>query len=290
MDTTTEKAFAKLNLSLDVGAKRPDGYHEMTTVCQTVDFCDELTLTLRRGGESSVSVNLPYLPCDRRNIALKAAALFFEHIGESAFSVHIDILKHIPVCAGLGGGSADAAAVLRALNSLTKSGLTPAALETLSEALGSDVPFCVRGGTALSTGRGEILTPLPPLKPCSITLCKPRFSVSTPTLFARLDKARLRFRPDTEGLITAIKAGDLPGCARRIFNIFEEILPSGRDQVDIIKSVLLEYGALGAAMSGTGSAVFGVFEAPDAAKAASDSLSHLYREVFLTAPQPRIEE
>ena len=289
MDKISEKAYAKLNISLDVGASREDGYHEMCMVMQSVYFCDDITLTLRTDGAFGVSINLPYVPCDDRNIAIKAARTFFAHIGEPQLGIDMKITKRIPVCAGLGGGSSDAAAVLRALNTLTGSALSQIELEALGETLGSDVPFCVAGGTALATGRGEILTELPDFPDCSIVICKPRFSVSTPQLFSRLDSLQLRYRPDTTGLVQCIKEQNLKCAAQRIFNVFEEVLPSGLDQVNEIKSSFIENGACGAAMTGTGSAVFGVFEDMSCAKNAANEISRRYKDTFITMPHRKIE-
>lgn len=288
METLSEKAYAKLNISLDVGAKREDGFHEISTVMQSVCFCDNLTLTLTRSGGLGVSVNLHYLPCDDRNIAVKAAKAFFEHIGEKNPGLEIVINKRVPICAGLGGGSSDAAAVLRALNKLTKAGMPPRELEKLGERLGSDVPFCVSGGTVLATGRGEILTELPPFPDCVIVICKPPFAVSTPKLFDRLDSLPTKYHPDTAGMLRCIGESDLRGASQRMFNVFEELLPSGREQITNIKGVLLYAGAFGAAMSGTGSAVFGVFDNESLAKEAASQLRRQYSEVFITMPQEKI--
>ncbi len=288
MASIIENAYGKLNLSLDVLSKREDGYHEMCMVMQTVSFCDTLSLTLRNDGVIRVSTSLPYVPCDERNIAYKAAKVFFAGLGSELSGVDIDIKKCIPVGAGMGGGSSDGAAVLRGLNRLTGGRFSQKQLEKMGEALGSDVPFCVAGGTALATGRGEILTRIAPLPPCFIVICKPGFSNSTPALFSRLDSFQGKLHPDTPGLRACIEDGDLKGAAQRMFNVFEEVLPSGHDQVLSIKSALLEHGALGAVMTGTGSAVFGLFDNEEAAKAAKEELERSYRDVFLTVPQEKI--
>lgn len=285
MNFTTEKAYAKLNLSLDVLSKREDGYHEMCMVMQTVDFCDELSLSLRPDGAVNVSQNFHYIPCDDRNIAVKAARAFFARLGDSRLGVDITIKKRIPVCAGMGGGSSDGAAVLRALNRLTGTPFSQKELENIGAALGSDIPFCVAGGTALATGRGEELSGLPPMPDCEIVICKPRFSVSTPELFNRLDCFSQKLHPDTSGLLGCLEAADLRGLAQRMFNVFESVLPYGRDDVSRIKGILLDNGALGAAMTGTGSAVYGVFSAADRAAAARNELKEHYREVFAAYPK-----
>ena len=194
----------------------------------------------------------------------------------------IRIEKHIPVCAGLGGGSSDAAAVLRALNEMEDACLAPESVAGIGALVGSDVPYCVIGGTALAEGRGEILTPLPPLPKCWAVLCKPEFSISTPALFAKIDSVRLRCRPDTQGAVAALRAGDLVGVARRMYNVFEDALPSHRrGRVTDIKNVLIQCGALGASMSGTGPTVFGLFDDEGAAQEARERLSSFDGEVFL---------
>ena len=277
----TELAYAKLNLSLDILDRRPDGYHDLRMVMQTVDLSDEVTVE-PGGGQVTVQSNLSFLPSDRRKLAVAAALRFQEAVGPDLDGVFITIRKQIPVCAGLAGGSSDAAAVLRALNALTGAGLTPAELAALGEAVGSDVPYCVLGGTALAEGRGERLTPLPPLPPCDAVLCKPGWSVSTPVLFARADGKKLRCRPDTAGLLAALEAGDLAGAARRMYNVFEDVLtPREWAGVQAIKNTLIQHGALGASMSGTGPTVFGLFDSHADAWAAYEELKQTSQETFL---------
>ncbi len=277
----TELAYAKLNLSLDILGRRPDGYHDLRMVMQTVDLADEVTVE-PGGGQVTVQTNLSFLPCDRRNLAAAAALRFQEAVRPDLDGAAISICKHIPVCAGLAGGSSDAAAVLRALNELTGAGLTPDRLAALGETVGSDVPYCVLGGTALAEGRGERLTPLTPLPPCDVVLCKPGWSVSTPVLFAQADGKKLRRRPDTAGLLAALEAGDLTGAARRMYNVFEDVLtPREWSGVQAIKNTLIQHGALGASMSGTGPTVFGLFASRAAAWAAYEELKQTGQETFL---------
>ena len=195
----------------------------------------------------------------------------------------INIEKHIPVCAGLAGGSSDAAAVLRALNQMEDARLSPQAVAGIGALVGSDVPYCVMGGTALAEGRGEVLTPLPPLPKCWVVLCKPEFSISTPALFAKIDSVRLRCRPDTQGAIAALEAGDLAGVARRMYNVFEDALPERqRVRVNDIKNALIQCGALGASMSGTGPTAFGLFDNKALAQEVQERLADFGGEVFLT--------
>lgn len=287
MTELTEHAYAKLNLSLDVAARLQNGYHELCMVMQSVSLHDDVSVRLRGDGEITVRTNLRYLPNDRRNIAYKAAAAFFEKTG-CWHGADITLKKRIPVCAGMGGGSSDGAAVLRALNTLTGKPLCSEELEKLAEGIGSDVPFCVCGGTALARGRGEILRELRPMPDCSIIICKPRFSVSTPELFSRLDKQTLKYRPDTDGILESIENGSLSGIAMRMYNVFEDVLPQKPDDVPQIKRSLLDCGALGAVMTGTGSAVFALFDDEDAAKAAQARLKAQYSEVFLATAQKRL--
>lgn len=278
---TTEHASAKLNLSLDVLKKNSDGYHDMRMIMQTIAFGDDLTIDLTEDGSFSVDPGAPYLPTDGRNLAMRAAMLFLKGTGLGA---RIRVAKHTPVCAGMGGGSADAAAVLRALNRLTEAGRSPDELRAMALELGSDVPFCIEGGTVLAEGRGERLTPVAPLPDCAIVICKPSFSISTPALFTRIDSRRSKLHPDTAGLVDALDCKDLAGVARRMYNVFEDVLDRRQGAIPVIKSELIALGALGAVMTGTGSAVFGLFADEDAAALAHTELSTRYRECWLTRP------
>ena len=279
-----EKAYAKLNLSLDVVSKMDDGYHAMNMIMQSSGLCDEITISQTGGDSIAVRTNLKYLPRDERNIALKAARMFMDETGIYRQGLLIDIKKSIPVCAGLGGGSSDGAAVLRAMNTLTGAGVSPAGLMELGARLGSDVPFCVSGGTMLARGRGDLLSPLPALPPCSIVICKPEFSISTPKLFARINCVKMRHHPDTAGMIRALQDGDLHGIARRMYNVFEEVLPDPFSDIGLIKARLLDFRALGVTMSGTGSAVFGLFDSYRDAQLAHQVLSKDYRSCYITRP------
>lgn len=277
-------ANAKINLTLDILRKREDGYHEMQMVMQAVTLADQLTVAPARGKEGVASSDLRFLPTGGKNLAQMAAAAFRQATGLGG-EVDVSIRKHVPVCAGLAGGSADAAAVLCAMNDLTGAGLPRTELARIGEAVGSDVPFCVVGGAALAEGRGEILTPLPPLPPCHIVICKPPFSVSTPQLFSRVNVRKIVHRPDTAGVVAALEAGDLAGVARRMYNVFEDVLEHRRAaEIGEIKAVLIDCGALGASMSGSGPSVFGLFGDVDSAQAACRRLRENYRDVFLCTP------
>ena len=273
----TEKAYAKLNISLDVTARRDDGYHDMLMIMQTVSLCDELTITTDRDGLVHALTSLPYVPGDRRNLAVRAALKFLELVGDEERGMKIAMRKSIPVGAGMAGGSADAAAVLRALNRAYGAPFTTEELCAAGETVGSDVAFCLRGGTALASGRGEILQPLPPLPPCCFVICKPDFSISTPELFQKLDGAKLCCHPDTEGLLAALKAQDLDALCRRMYNVFEDVPDRRMRTIRAAKGALLDCGALGALMTGTGSAVFGVFRDRKTADTARAALAGEYR-------------
>lgn len=279
----TVQAPAKLNLTLDVLGRREDGYHDLRMVMQSVRLGDTLTLEQGKGEGIRVKSNLGFLPTDGRNLAAAAALAFWAEMGIEPYALDITLEKVTPVCAGLGGGSSDAAAVLRAMNEVHGTGLTLEQLAVIGQKVGSDVPYCVLGCTALTEGRGEVLTALPPLPGCWAVLCKPDFSVSTPALFAQIDSVRLRRRPDTEGVLKALETGDLPGVARRLYNVFEDALPERcAAKVDQVKHILIENGALGAAMSGTGSAIFGLFDKQEEAQRAYEELLAIYPETFLT--------
>lgn len=273
MKTTTEKAYAKLNISLDVTEKRADGFHEMVMVNQSVSLADDVTVTLTDDGAVRARTSFSFIPGDERNLAVKAAMRYLKEIGDTATGAQIEIEKRIPVGAGMGGGSADAAAVLRAMNALFDHRLSGERLLEISGDVGSDVPFCVMGGTALAEGRGERLTPLPPLPECALVILKPEFAISTPELFKKLDMLRTHHHPDTAGIIAALNAGELLPVCRRMFNVFEGVDDRRMREETELKNALLDEGALGAVMTGTGSAVFGIFADENAAANAAEKLA-----------------
>ncbi len=277
-------ANAKINLTLDILRRREDGYHDLQMVMQSVTLADVLTVAPAQGAVGQAVSDLHFLPTGGKNLAQMAAAAFRQAAGLGG-QVDVSIQKRVPVCAGLAGGSADAAAVLRAMNRLTSAGLSSVELAKIGERVGSDVPFCVLGGTALAEGRGERLTPLSPLPPCSIVICKPHFSISTPHLFGRVNVRKIVRRPDTSGVIAALDAGDLAGVARRMYNVFEDVLePRRAVEIGEIKAALIDCGALGASMSGSGPSVFGLFHREDLAQEALERLRSSYRDVFLCGP------
>lgn len=277
----TEQAPAKINLTLDVLRRRPDGYHDLRMVMQSVTLADTVILRETEIPGIQVKTNLSYLPSDGNNIAAKAAQAFFAYSGKSVPGLEIEIKKRIPVCAGTAGGSSDGAAVLKALNRWLDTGYSKETLAKIGEQVGSDVPYCVLGGTALAEGKGEILTPLPPLPDCSLVLCKPPFPISTPELFRAVDSVKLHRHPDTEGMLAALENGDLREITRRMFNVFEDVLPAGRRSViEEIKSAMMEGGALAACMSGTGPTVFGVFVGEEEARRTVEALKQSYPDTF----------
>ncbi len=287
MKEILETAYAKLNLSLDVTARRPDGFHELVMLMQTVSVADELKLCLTGSGRIEATCSLHFIPTDERNLAVRAAKEYLAEIGESECGVRLHMDKRIPVGAGMGGGSADAAAVLRGMNRLFDDRLTRTELERLACRIGSDVAFCVAGGSSLAKGRGERLEDLPPLPACFFVIAKPEFSISTPELYRKLDSVALRRHPDTAGLLQGMQQGDLRAICRRMYNVFEDVPDRRMRTVGEIKGQLLDGGALGAMMTGTGSAVFGVFEQEDDAERARKALEKEYRFSAVARPVSR---
>lgn len=275
-------AYAKLNLTLDVLDRRPDGYHDMKMVMQSIGLTDRITMERSEKGEVRSRSNLSYLPMGDKNLASAAVSTFYRSLKRPVSGWNITLDKSIPVCAGMAGGSSDAAAVLRALNRAEGEPYTAEELARVGEQIGSDVPYCVLGGTALAEGRGEVLTPLPALPRCWVVVCKPDFSVSTPELFRAIDSVRLRRRPDTAGVLQALDQGNLEGVARRMYNVFEDALPARLySRVQDLKKLLIQQGALGANMSGTGSATFGLFREEQTAQQAAQILREQCADVYV---------
>lgn len=279
-----EYAYAKLNLALDILRKRDDGYHDLRMVMQSIDLADEVAVTPQTEPGTAVSTDLPYLPKGEGNIAAKAASCFFSQTGLPPAGLSIDLKKRIPVCAGMAGGSSDGAAVLRVLRRMYMPEMPEERLAEIGALVGSDVPFCVCGGTMLAEGRGERLSPLPPLPPCWLVVCKPSYSVPTPELFSKVRVKKLRCHPDIPGMSDALEQGDLEGVARRLYNVFEDVLPRKYHQVFEIKSALLELGAMAASMTGSGPTVFGLFRDRSPAAQAAEALAAQYPSVYLCRP------
>lgn len=275
----TELAPAKLNLTLEVGEKRSDGYHEVQSVMSCAALYDEVTLESGTSGGISMTCDCPGLPLDDTNLCLRAAKLFFKKTGIPCDGLHIDLTKRIPMQSGLGGGSADAAAVLRGLRKLYRPEMMIKDLERMAAELGSDVPFCVRSVTAMVRGRGEQLLKLPKLPLCWFVICKPEFSFSTAEMYAKLDEKELVSSIDTLGLIKALEYQDMQEISDRLGNCFEGVLEES-SEIFAIKNRLLALGARNACMSGSGSAVYGLFTREDEAKAAAAELQKIYPQTW----------
>lgn len=276
-----ERGYGKINLHLDITGRLPDGYHAVETVMQTVSLYDEVTVILREGTTVDAECNLSGVPTDEKNLAVRAALLFFERTGFSS-GVHLAIEKRIPMAAGMAGGSADAAATLRGLNRLFDAPLTTEELCELGSRLGADVPFCVVGGTAYADGKGDRLHPFPSMPDCRLVIACEGEGVSTPWAYGLLDRRYENFASgasyvprSTENLKQALIGGALPDVARWIYNIFEEPVLAERPVAEQIRRTLLESGALGAMMSGSGPSVFGIFADDDGAARAMTALTSL---------------
>lgn len=275
----TELAPAKLNLTLEVGEKRSDGYHEVQSVMSCAALYDEVTLESGTSGGISMTCDCPGLPLDDTNLCLRAAKLFFKKTGIPCDGLHIELSKRIPMQSGLGGGSADAAAVLRGLRKLYRPEMMIKDLERMAAELGSDVPFCVRSVTAMVRGRGEQLLKLPKLPLCWFVICKPEFSFSTAEMYAKLDEKDPVSSIDTLGLIKALEYQDMQEISDRLGNCFEGVLEES-SEIFAIKNRLLALGARNACMSGSGSAVYGLFTREDEAKAAAAELQKVYPQTW----------
>lgn len=277
------EAHAKINLTLDVTGRRPDGYHTVRMVMQSVGLHDDVQVRVADGaGGIVLTCSRPDLPCDAGNLAYRAAALFYEQTGTPLATCAIHIEKRIPIEAGLAGGSTDAAAVLRALNTLHGTGLTMDELCEMGLKLGADVPYCLCGGTMLAEGIGEELTALPPMPPCFVVLCKPPRGVSTKEIYEQIDAAAPAVRPDTAGMLDALGRADYAGVAARLCNVMEAVTQAKCPEVAEIKASLLEHGADGALMSGSGPTVYGLFADRARAQAAADALRGRFADTFLT--------
>ncbi len=250
----TVEANAKINLTLDILGKRPDGYHEVAMVMQTVGLHDTLTLEKREQG-ISLNINVPWLKADEKNLAWRAAALVQEEFGLTG-GVHIELTKRIPVAAGLAGGSADAAAVLKGMSELYGLNLSDNKLCELGAKLGSDIPFCLLGGTMLATGRGEVLKRLPDMPETWVVLVKPRISVSTAWAYQNYDEQGAERHPDNEAIQKEITRGSRKGVAKLLCNVLESVTINKYDVIERYKQMMLDKGAMASMMSGSGPTVF----------------------------------
>lgn len=282
MKKVVTKSFAKINLSLDVLGRLENGYHEVQMVMQTVSVFDLITVSKIKNG-IELSTNLPYLPIDQNNIAYKAAEEFFNYTGIKE-GVSIDISKRIPVGAGLAGGSSNASAVLKAMNKLFGTGLSLKELCSIGVKLGADVPYCVLGGTRLAEGIGEKLSSLPKLPKCSIVLVKPSFSISTKSVYEKIDSCIDFKRPHTKNLIQGLHESNLDMIADSMGNVLEEVSLTEHPILQDVKDELYRLGAIRAQMSGSGPTVFGIFRTYDEARNAKKQLWGKYKTVYICSP------
>lgn len=284
MTTLYESAFAKLNLTLDVLGRREDGYHDLRSVMQTISIRDDVEIDVGTGKPWKLLCSAEGIPTDECNLAWKAAKVYCEALHKDPEGLEIRILKRIPSGAGMGGGSADAAAVLRALNRHYGSPLSIGALAELGAEVGSDVPFCTICGTAMVEGRGERVRKLPDLPDCVFVICKPDFSVSTPELYQKIDTVAIAQRPDNRAMESALLAGDLGAVAENVWNVFDPIVSSDHLELNYIKSICNSYGALAQQMTGSGSAVFAIMPSFEYGAVVCNMLKDNYPQIFMAKP------
>ncbi len=299
--TITLPAYAKINLFLDITGTLPNGYHSLNNIMQQISLCDTVHISFEEYGDGSgefqtnrteniieISCDNSQIPCNEKNIAYKAAALFLKESGKSG-RVCVSIEKRIPIMAGLGGSSTDGAAVLTGLNSVCGI-FSQGRLEEIGAKLGADVPFCIRGGAAFCTGIGEKMTDISPLERCSIILIKPDFSCSTSSAYKLYDEKPLLTSKDPNVIINALRKGDYKTIGDNLYNVFEDLYIVQNCSADInnIKKELIKQGALGSALSGSGSGVFGIFQDENTAQFAFSRLN--YKTKFIVKPVFGIEK
>ena len=281
-DKLTRKAYAKINLGLDVVGRLENGYHQVRMIMQTVGIYDRLTFA---AGESGIRIvtDSGELPTGPDNLIYRAAVLLLETCGVEA-GVDIRLEKHIPIAAGMAGGSSDAAATPQGLNDLFALGLTQERLRQLGVRIGADVPYCIMGGTALAEGIGEVLTPLPPAPRCTVLVAKPDLQVSTKYVYEHLDAGESWQHPDIDGMRSAIESGSLPGVVSRLGNVLETVTAGAYPVIGQIKREMLTRGAMGSLMSGSGPTVFGIYGNREQARDARSRLEEtgLAKELFVT--------
>ncbi len=281
MTTLYEGAFAKINLTLDVLGKREDGYHDIKSIMQTISIRDDIEIDIGTGKPWSLLCTDETIPTDETNLAWKAAKVFSEALKIDFDGIEIRIVKRIPTQAGLGGGSADAAAVLRALNRHYEYPLSVMALAELGARIGSDVPFCVICGTAMCEGRGERLRKLADLPDCFFVVCKPDFSCSTPELYKKLDEKAIGKHPDHQAMESALIEGDLLKVAQNIHNVFDPLVTEEHLELNYIKSIFSTYGAVAHQMTGSGSAVFAIVSEFEIAAVICSMLKDEYPKIYI---------
>lgn len=276
-------ARAKINITLDVIRKRDDGYHDLSMIMQTVNLCDNLIIKTDDSKTIKITSNYSWLPCDERNLVYKAASLMKKEYNiKDGLTIHLE--KNIPVAAGMAGGSSDCAATLVGIRNLFKIKADDNELMTLGKSLGADVPYCILRGTALAEGIGEKLTPLPPFPNSILLIAKPPINVSTGTVFGSFDLNEVDKHPDNQKMIELIKNKDLKGICENMCNVLETVTIKNYPIIDTIKKSMLECGAIGSLMSGSGPTVFGFFESYDMALKALKYIrtKHHIREVYIT--------
>ncbi len=284
MTTLFEGAYAKLNLTLDVLGKREDGYHDLQSVMQTISIRDDVEIDVGTGKPWKLLCSQEGIPTDETNLAWKAAKVFCDAVKKDPNGLEIRITKRIPSGAGMGGGSADAAAVLRALNRYYDNPLSIFALAELGAEVGSDVPFCTLCGTAMVEGRGERLRKLPDMPDCIFVVCKPDFSVSTPELYKKIDEVAIVQRPDNRAMESALLAGDLEKIAQEVCNVFDPVVTAEHLELNYIKSICNTYGSLNQQMTGSGSAVFAILPSFEYAAVVCSMLKENYPNIFIAKP------
>ena len=284
MNQITRKAYAKINLGLDVLRRRPDGYHELRMIMQTVDICDDLTFTRTDRPGVTLSTDCSELPTDGSNLICRAASLLLEQKGIDA-GVEITLVKRIPIAAGMAGGSADAAAAMHGLNELFALGCSLRELQEAGVRLGADIPYCLAGGTMLAEGIGDVLTPLPEPPQCHLVVAKPDINVSTAFVYGNLHADTLTEHPDIDGMAQALREGSLRGVTERMGNVLETVTAREYPVIEEIKALMRTKGAENALMSGSGPTVFGIFRQKDTAEAAAGAIAdrQLAGQIFVTA-------
>ena len=275
-------AYAKINLMLDILSLRTDGYHELFMIMQSVGVYDTVTVEKIKGRAIEITCSLPDIPTDEHNIAHKAAVAFFKANKIRSRGIRIDIVKRIPHAAGLAGGSADGAAVIVALNEIYKTGLTTDELCKIGAQIGADVPFCIRGGTLLAQGIGDVLSTVKPLKKCYIVLAKPDFGVNTGKAYAAFDEHGKNHSPDQFGMLCAIQSRDLVHICSKLENVFEQFIEV--PQRALMKDTMRANGAIGACMSGSGPTVYGIFETRENAEKAAQELQQYAKDICVCTP------
>ena len=279
----TRRAYGKINLGLDVVRRRPDGYHEVKMIMQMVDLYDELEMSGNGNGEIEIVTDNAALPNDEHNLIYKAILKYREFTGQTK-GVRVSLKKNIPIAAGMAGGSTDAAAALILYNTLCQENLTKQKLCEIGVRVGADVPYCIMGGTMLSEGIGEILTPLPSPPEAFLVIAKPDISVSTKYVYEHLQLQSLERHPDIDGMRRAIEEGNLKGICDRMENVLESVTVENYPVIAEIKEKLLQNGAENALMSGSGPTVFAVFTEKREAELAKEKLfeTGLCRQLFVT--------